>query len=94
MTAWRTEGRESLILALRVQPGAKRTEVSGPHGAALKVRVAAPAVEGRANAALVRFLAEAFGVPLRQVRIVRGETGRDKTVEVTAPKLRPDHAWQ
>ncbi len=93
MSGWRVEGPESLTLALHVQPGAKRTEVSGLHGVALKIRVAAPAVDGKANAVLLRFLAEAFGVPLRRVRIVRGATSRDKTVEVTDPIRRPDRAW-
>jgi uncharacterized protein (TIGR00251 family) len=64
------------------------------HGDALKIRLAAPPVEGKANLALRRFLAEAFDVPLRNVRIVRGEASRDKVVRVDAPVLRPDRAWR
>lgn len=52
------------------------------HGDALKIRLAAPPVEGRANEALVDFIAEALGLPKRSVRIVAGEKSRDKRVEV------------
>jgi uncharacterized protein (TIGR00251 family) len=78
---------------LHVQPGARRTQVAGIHGAALKLRLAAPPVDGKANAALRAFLADAFGVPLRQVTLLRGETSRDKAVRVEAPTLRPDREW-
>ena len=81
------------MLALHVQPGAKRSEVAGVHGDALKVRLAAPAVEGKANAELLRFLADAFDVPARDVMLLRGETSRQKVVRVTSPRLRPDRAW-
>lgn len=79
------------MLTLHVQPGAKRTEVAGLHGAALKLRLAAPPVEGKANAALRAYLADAFGVPLRHVTIVRGEASREKVVRIEAPGRRP--AW-
>ena len=69
-------------LRLRVQPRASRTEVAGPQGDLLKVRLAAPPVDGAANEALVRFLAEALGVPRGAVRLVAGETSRTKVVEV------------
>jgi uncharacterized protein (TIGR00251 family) len=83
----------AIVLALHVQPGAKRTGVAGTHGGALKVRLAAPPVDGKANDELVRFLAEAFGVPRRNVTIIRGEASRDKTVRVASPRLRPDREW-
>jgi len=95
--AWRREegGGEAaaLILALHVQPGAKRTEVAGQHGDALRIRLAAPPVEGRANAALLRFLADAFDVPVSSVTLLRGEASRKKTVRIVAPRARPDRAW-
>ena len=81
------------MLTVHVQPAARRTEVVGRHGAALKIRLAAPAVDGKANAALCAFLAAAFGVPLRDVTIIRGETARAKVVRVCAPRERPDRAW-
>ncbi len=92
--AWCREEGNSLVLALHVQPGAKRTEVAGMHGDALRVRLAAPPVEGRANEALLRFLSEAFGVPLRQVTLLQGQTSRRKRVRIDAPMLRPDSAWR
>ena len=82
-----------MTLEIHCQPGAKRTEVAGVHGEALRIRVAAPAVEGRANAALIAFLAEQFGVPQRAVTLMRGETGRRKTVRIEAPRRRPDREW-
>lgn len=75
-----------------MQPGAARTEVAGVHGAAIKIRLAAPPVEGKANVALRRFLAQAFDVPLRNVEIVRGETSREKVVRIAAPLRRPPWA--
>lgn len=73
----------TLALAVHAQPGARRTEVSGLHGDALKVRVAAPAVEDRANEALAAFLAQALGVARRDVRLVAGERSRRKRFEVS-----------
>jgi len=70
-------------LTIRVQPGAARSEVVGPHGDALRVRVAGPPVDGKANAELVRFLAEHLGLPTRSVTITRGHTSRTKVVLVT-----------
>jgi hypothetical protein len=90
---WRREEAGAVVLTLHVQPGAKRTEVAGAHGDALKVRLAAPPVEGKANAELLRFLAAAFGVPARAVTLVRGETSRQKVVRVERPARRPDAAW-
>lgn len=69
-------------LRLHLQPGASRNEVVGLHRDRLKLRVTAPPVDGRANEALTAWLAERCGVPRRQVRIVRGATSRQKTVEI------------
>ena len=94
----RVDADGSLTLQLHVQPGAKRTELAGTYGAGaeqrLKIRLAAPAVDGRANAALRAFLADAFGVALRDVELIRGKTGRGKIVRVAAPNRRPDHDWR
>jgi uncharacterized protein len=67
---------------VHVQPRASRTGLAGQHGDALKVRLAAPPVDGAANEALVRFLAELLGVPRSAVRLERGTTGRSKLVAV------------
>jgi uncharacterized protein (TIGR00251 family) len=91
--AWRRDEGGALLLVVHVQPGAKRTEVAGLHDGALKLRLAAPPVDGKANAALRAFLADAFGVPLRSVSLVRGETSRDKLLRIAAPVRRPDVDW-
>jgi len=73
----------ALTLHLHVQPGAVRSGWAGRYGEdALKLRLAAPAVEGKANKACVEFLAAAVGVPRGAVRIVRGGKARDKLVRI------------
>lgn len=69
-------------LIVQVQPRAPRSEVVGPHGDAVKIRLAAPPVDGAANAELVRFLAERLGVRRNDVTIVRGNTARRKTLRI------------
>jgi uncharacterized protein (TIGR00251 family) len=83
----------ALVLALHVQPGAKRTEVAGTHGDALRIRLAAPPVDGKANAELLRFLAGVFGVPRHAVALLRGGASRQKTVRIESPSRRPDLDW-
>jgi len=74
-----------------VQPRASRDEVSGVHGDALKIRLAAPPVDGAANDALVNFLAAVFAVPRRAVRILAGESSRSKLVEIDGVSARDIH---
>ena len=71
------------MLELHVQPGAKRTEVAGLHGDRLKIRLAARAVEGAANEALVEFLGELLQARKKDIRIESGATSRQKRVSVT-----------
>lgn len=73
---------EGCRLSVKAQPRAVRTEVAGPYGAELKIRVAAPPVDDAANEALQRFLAETLGVGRGHVRLVRGRTGGHKVFEV------------
>ena len=78
------------MIELRVQPRSHRSEIVGLHGGRLRVRLQAPPVDGRANAALVGFLAEAFAVPRAQVVIESGFAGRDKRVRIIgAPPIDP-----
>jgi uncharacterized protein len=79
----------ALTLTLHVQPGASRTEYAGPHGDAHKIRLAAPASEGRANEALIAFLADAFGVRRRDVAIASGASARRKIVRISGPAKSP-----
>jgi uncharacterized protein len=71
-----------VVLELHVQPGAKRSEFAGKHGERLKIRLAAPAQEGRANEALIEFLADYYGVPKRCVSITSGLHSRSKRVRI------------
>ena len=71
-----------MILELHVQPGASRTEFAGTHGERIKLRLAARAVDGKANAALVEFLAAYYRVPRRNVRIEAGLRSRRKRVVI------------
>lgn len=80
----------TLLLWIHAQPGAKRTEVAGVHGEALKIRVAAPALEDRANEALVEFIAERLGTVKRKVTLVSGARSREKRFEVVGGTLEPE----
>ncbi|MBS0354571.1 MAG: YggU family protein [Proteobacteria bacterium] len=73
----------SVTLTLHIQPGAKKTEFAGLHGEALKIRLAAPPVDGKANAALIAFLAKACGVSKSAVELVSGDTSRSKRVRLS-----------
>ena len=77
------------MLDLHIQPGAKKNKVVGLHGGAFKLRIASPPVDGRANAALITFLAEALDVPRQSLAVVKGETSRRKTVRVAQPGAVP-----
>lgn len=90
MSEWYRRNGEVITLTLHVQPGAKRTDVAGLHGEALKIRLAAPPIEGRANEALLKFIAESFGVPVRQVELKQGGQSRHKVVAVTGSKVEPE----
>ncbi len=70
-------------LTLHIQPHASRTELAGMHGDALKVRIAAPPVDGAANAVLAEFLARILLVPRSSVSVVAGASSRRKRVTVT-----------
>ncbi len=73
-------------LAIRVVPRADRNALDGvTEAGALRVRLTAPPIEGAANAALIAFLADSIGVPKRDITLMRGERGRDKSVTITAP---------
>jgi uncharacterized protein len=74
-----------LTLTLHIQPNARVTAVAGRHGDALKIRIAAPAVDDKANAALIRFLHESFRVPAGCIKIRHGARGRRKIVELVHP---------
>jgi uncharacterized protein (TIGR00251 family) len=80
---WLVTDGDGVILRLHIQPGAKKTEVVGMHGEALKIRLAAPPVDGKANACLLAFLADRLGVAKASISLVSGDTSRAKRVHVS-----------
>lgn len=83
MSDWfRAAGDGRITLTLHIQPGAKKTEFAGLHGDALKIRLAAPPVDGKANEALVRFIAETLGLARSAVNLKSGQSSRRKVLEV------------
>jgi uncharacterized protein (TIGR00251 family) len=82
MSDWLRSDGDGVILDLHIQPGAKQTEVVGRHGDALKIRLAAPPVDGKANDALVAFIAKKLGAGRTAVELVSGQTSRAKRVRV------------
>ena len=77
--------RDRLILNIRVQPNASHTEISGFHDGCLRIRVAAPPFDDRANALLIDFLKKKFELPSGRVMIQRGSHGRNKIIEISHP---------
>ena len=89
MNTWCRKTAQGWLIAVHVQPGAKKSAVAGLHGEALKIRIAAPPVEGKANAALIAFVAEMLDVPRRTVSVVKGESSREKLLLVAKPGADP-----
>ena len=80
---------EDLILDCHLQPGAKRAEFAGQHGERLKIRISAPPIDGKANEALIRFLADAFAVSRQQVSLLSGQSSRQKRLLIQTPRQLP-----
>ena len=87
--SWYQTGGDGVTIQVHAQPGAKRTEIAGLHGDCLKLRLASPPVDGKANECLIEFLAERLGVRRAQVSITRGMSSRRKTVFVAVAGLEP-----
>ena len=83
-----------MILELYVQPGARRSEFAGEYDGRLRLKLAAPPVEGKANEALIAFLADHFNVPKRNVRIAAGLRSRRKRVVIEGAPLLIDNERQ
>lgn len=77
---WALERTEGTEIRVHIQPRASKTEIVGVHGEALKIRIAAPPVDGQANAELFRFLAGRFSVPQHSVKVISGWNSRHKRV--------------
>ncbi len=87
--SWYQISAEGLRLKIQAQPGAKRTESAGLHGDCIRLRLASPPVDGKANECLIGFVAERLGVKRNQVRIAHGQKARRKTVLVLPPYADP-----
>jgi uncharacterized protein (TIGR00251 family) len=81
LPAWRRDGAD-LILDVRVQPRAARSETAGLHGDRLRIRLQAPPVDGKANAALAEFVAGLFDIPRARVTLEHGHSSRDKRLRL------------
>ena len=90
MSWYRSDRDNNLVLTLHIQTGAKRTEAVGLHGEALKIKLAAAPIEGKANAALLKFLAKRFDVPLSQVALKQGAKSRHKVIEIRQSACNPE----
>jgi len=90
MVWYRRDRDNNLVLTLHIQTGAKHTEAVGLHGEALKMKLAASPIEGKANAALLKFLAKCFDVSLSQVALKQGAKSRHKVVEIRQSACDPD----
>jgi len=87
--SWYQLSRDGASIHIHAQPGAKRTEVAGLHGDCIKLRLASPPVDGKANECLIEFLARRLGVKRSQLSITRGMSSRRKTVHVAAVGVEP-----
>ena len=87
--AWCSALPDGVRLAVQITPNAKKTEVIGVLDDALKLKLQAPPIEGRANEALVRYLADRLDVPRSAVTITHGHTSKRKLVEIRSAKLKP-----
>ncbi len=79
-----------MILRVRVQPRAAKDEILGWQGGALKIRLTAPPVDGKANARLIALLAAELKVPKSRIVLLSGQSGRDKRLKIQAPRVTPD----
>jgi uncharacterized protein (TIGR00251 family) len=84
MADWLRQVDGAIVLIVHVQPGAKRSELAGVYGDALKIRLAAPAIDGRANTALLEWIARRLGVPRSAVELKSGQASRRKLLRVRA----------
>lgn len=89
MTGWATAGDGFLTLAVRIQPRAPRDAIVGLHGDRLKLRIAAAPEGGAANERLRRYVADLFGIPLRQVTLLAGHAARDKLLRIDGARALP-----
>ena len=81
-----SDSNDGCVLPVRVHPGAKRNAINGEHDGALKISLTTPPTDGRANEALIGFLAEQLGLPKARISLVSGQTNRSKALRITGLK--------
>ena len=81
---------EDLILHCHFQPKSSADEIVGLHNERLKIRTTAPPVDGKANEHIIKWFSKLFKVPKKQIEIVRGDLGRDKTIRIKSPQFVPE----
>lgn len=91
---WYIREGDNLKISLYVQPGAKSTEIVGVHDGTLKIRLNSPPIDGRANAALQKFLAKLFRVPISHVQLIHGEKNRRKKFLIVNSEIDPESFHQ
>lgn len=82
LPVWLSEKDQDIVLRLHAQPGAKRTSVVGLYGDKLKIAVATPPVDGKANQAIIAFLAKTLGISKSKLTLISGETSREKRIRI------------
>lgn len=80
--SWITDSKSGVIIQVHATPRASKTQIQGLHGDALKIRLQAPPVDGKANETLIEFLAETLGIPQRQITLLSGQTSRQKRLSL------------
>lgn len=80
--SWLHGDGTAVVLTLHIQPGARKTEICGLHGEALKIRLAAPPVDGKANDCLIAFLAERLSLARNTIDLISGASARSKRVRI------------
>ena len=83
MLEWMNETSEGLTLSVRAVPRAAKNEIQGVYNEALKIRLTTPPIDGKANQALIRFLSKTLNISKSHIRVLHGETSRNKVVQIT-----------
>lgn len=87
MADWWQRSDDGLVLYLHIQPGAKQEEIVGIYNDRLKIRLKVAPIEGKANKALIKFLARVFAVPASQIEVKQGASSRQKTVLIQGSNI-------
>ena len=92
MSHYLWKGKDTLVLHCHIQPKARANKIAGLFGERLKIQISAPPVDGKANMHLLAYIAKEFGVAKRQITLVRGQSSRQKTLEILNPQKFPANA--